>query len=57
MFAKKCARTLDKAIFKPLAKGYRKLPQPIRSGTSNVISNLGNVVTIQANTLTLQEGI
>ena len=31
---------LDKIIFKPLAKGYRKLPQPIRSGTSNVINNL-----------------
>ena len=42
---------LDKAIFKPLAKGYRKLPQPLRSGTSNVISNLGNVVTIPNNIL------
>ncbi len=42
---------LDKAIFKPLAKGYRKLPQPIRSGTSNAISNLGNVVTIPNNIL------
>ena len=42
---------LDKIIFKPLAKGYRKLPQPIRSGTSNVINNLGNVVTIQNNIL------
>ena len=42
---------LDKALFKPLAKGYRKLPQPVRSGTSNVISNLGNVVTIPNNIL------
>ena len=42
---------LDKVIFKPLAKGYRKLPQPLRSGTSNVISNLGNVVTIPNNIL------
>ena len=42
---------LDKALFKPLAKGYRKLPQPIRSGTSNVLSNLGNVVTIPNNIL------
>ena len=42
---------LDKAVFKPLAKGYRKLPQPVRSGTSNVISNLGNVVTIPNNIL------
>ena len=42
---------LDKIIFKPLSKGYRKLPQPIRSGTSNVLSNLGNVVTIPNNIL------
>ena len=37
---------LDKALFKPLAKGYRKLPQPIRSGTSNALNNLSNVVTL-----------
>ena len=42
---------LDKIIFKPLSKGYRKLPQPVRSGTSNVLSNLGNVVTIPNNIL------
>jgi len=42
---------LDKVIFKPLAKGYRVLPKPIRSGTSNIISNLGNVVTIPNNIL------
>ena len=42
---------LDKVIFKPLAKGYRKLPQPIRSGTSNALNNLGNVVTIPNNVL------
>jgi len=42
---------LDKVIFKPLARGYRKLPQPIRSGTSNIINNLGNVVTIPNNIL------
>ena len=42
---------LDKAIFKPLAKGYRKLPQPVRSGTSNALSNLGNLVTIPNNIL------
>jgi len=42
---------LDRVIFEPLAKGYRKLPQPIRSGTSNVINNLGNVVTIPNNIL------
>ena len=42
---------LDRVIFKPLAKGYRKLPQPIRSGTSNALGNLGNVVTIPNNIL------
>ena len=42
---------LDKVIFKPLAKGYRKLPQPIRSGSSNLLGNLNNVVTIPNNIL------
>ena len=42
---------LDKVIFKPLAKGYRKLPQPVRSGTSNALNNLGNLVTIPNNIL------
>ena len=42
---------LDKVIFKPLSKGYRQLPQPLRSGTSNVLSNIGNVVTIPNNIL------
>ena len=42
---------LDKVFFKPIAKGYRTLPQPIRSGTSNVLSNLTNVVTIPNNVL------
>ena len=42
---------LDKAIFKPVAKGYRKLPSPIRTGTSNALSNLSNLVTIPNNIL------
>ena len=44
-------QALDKVIFKPLAKGYRMFPQPIRSGTSNALSNLGNVVTVPNNVL------
>ena len=44
-------QVLDKVIFKPLAKGYRMFPQPIRSGTSNALSNLGNVVTVPNNVL------
>ena len=42
---------LDKVIFKPLATGYRKLPQPMRSGLSNSLGNLSNVVTIPNNFL------
>jgi len=42
---------LDNILFKPLAHGYRKLPQPIRSGTSNVLNNISNVVTIPNNIL------
>ena len=37
---------LDKAIFEPIAKGYRKLPSPIRTGTGNVVSNLSNLITL-----------
>ena len=28
---------LDKAIIKPLAEGYRNLPDPIQRGTSNAV--------------------
>ncbi len=44
-------QVLDKAIFRPLAQGYRMFPQPIRSGTSNALNNLSNVVTIPNNVL------
>ena len=30
---------LDKAILKPVAKGYRSLPAPIKKGTGNVLNN------------------
>ncbi len=33
-------QALDGAIFEPIAKGYRFIPSPIRSGTSNALSNL-----------------
>ena len=42
---------LDKAIFKPVAKGYRKLPSPIKSGTSNALDNLSSLITIPNNVL------
>ena len=31
---------LDKAIIKPIAKGYKKLPSPVQSGINNFLSNL-----------------
>ena len=31
---------LDKIIFKPVAKAYRSLPSPVRTGTSNALVNL-----------------
>tara|TARA_Y100000996_G_scaffold276036_1_gene217647 strand:+ start:60 stop:851 length:792 start_codon:yes stop_codon:yes gene_type:complete len=42
---------LDKAIFKPIAKGYNKLPTPIKNGSSNFVSNISNLVTIPNNIL------
>ena len=42
---------LDKAIIKPLAEGYRKLPDGIQKGTSNAVSNLSNLITIPNNVL------
>ena len=42
---------LDKIIFKPISKGYRKLPSPIRTGTGNALSNLSNLITIPNNIL------
>ena len=42
---------LDKVVLKPIAKGYRKLPSPIRSGTGNVLNNLSNLITIPNNIL------
>ena len=44
-------QVLDNIIVEPLAKGYRYLPSPIRTGTSNAISNLTLVVTIPNNIL------
>ena len=42
-------QALDGAIFEPLAKGYRKLPIPIRRGTSNVVTNLSTLITVPNN--------
>ncbi len=42
---------LDKVLFRPVATGYRKLPSPLRTGTSNALNNISNLVTIPNNIL------
>jgi len=42
---------LDKVIFKPVAKAYRSLPTPVRTGTSNVLVNLSSLITVPNNIL------
>ena len=44
-------QALDGAIFKPVASAYRVLPSPVKSGVSNSIENLSNLVTIPNNLL------
>ena len=44
-------QVLDGAIFKPVAKAYRSLPSPVRSGTGNMLLNLSSLVTIPNNIL------
>ena len=50
-------QVLDNIIVEPLAKGYRYLPSPLRTGTSNAISNLSLVVTIPNNLLQGEFGL
>ena len=42
---------LDKAVIKPIAEGYRKLPDPVQKGTKNAVKNLSNLITIPNNIL------
>ena len=42
---------LDRALIKPLAKSYRKLPDTIQKGTSNAVRNLSTLITIPNNVL------
>ena len=42
---------LDNVIFKPVAKGYRALPVPIRKGSSNFVGNLRSLLTFSNNIL------
>ena len=60
--AEECFERTSRAIFKfnmafddivlePIAKGYNKLPSPIRTGTSNFTSNIGTLLSIPNNIL------
>lgn len=44
-------QALDGIIFKPVSSVYRKLPSPIKTGVSNSLDNLSNLVTIPNNLL------
>ena len=44
-------QVLDGVIFEPLAAGYRHLPSPIRTGTSNFVGNISTLLTIPNNVL------
>ena len=42
---------LDKALIRPIAKGYKKLPDPVQKGTNNAVKNLSTLITIPNNVL------
>ena len=42
---------VDDILLEPIAKGYNKLPSPIKSGTSNFTSNIGTLLSIPNNIL------
>ena len=44
-------QALDGVLFKPVASAYRVLPSPVKSGVSNSLENLSNLVTIPNNVL------
>jgi phospholipid-binding lipoprotein MlaA len=41
----------DDVVLEPIAKGYNKLPDPIKKGTSNFTSNIGTLLSIPNNVL------
>ncbi len=47
----KINQTLDGAIFEPIARVYRVIPSPLRTGTGNALDNLSSLVTIPNNIL------
>ena len=42
---------LDDIVLEPLAKGYNKLPSPVKTGTNNFTSNIGTLLSIPNNVL------
>ena len=48
---------LDKVIFKPVSSVYRVIPSPIKTGVSNSLNNLSNLVTIPNNILQGEFGL
>ena len=42
---------IDDAILEPIAKGYNKLPNPVKKGTSNFTSNIATLLSIPNNLL------
>ena len=39
-------KVFDKAVLRPIAAGYNKLPKPIRTGTGNFTSNVATLLTV-----------
>ena len=42
---------VDDIVLEPLAKGYSKLPKPVKQGTNNFTSNIGTLLSIPNNIL------
>ena len=42
---------VDDLILEPIAKGYNKLPSPIKAGSNNFTSNIGTLLSIPNNIL------
>ena len=42
---------LDDVILEPIAKGYNRLPSPVKTGTNNFTSNIGTLLSIPNNVL------
>ena len=42
---------VDDAIIEPIAKGYNKLPRPLKEGTSNFTNNISTLLSIPTSLL------